>query len=97
MIKTVALLYQDKKQGLKFLEDSILKGQQYTYNKTNESARVAYSEDDIVEYILCKCDMQSVMDRFCGYHLSNYIVTDPNEYYHGEPLMFIVSRIRSVV
>lgn len=95
MIQTTALLYQDKKQGLKFLE-GLLEGRQHTYNKIRETATLTYSEDDVVEYILCKCDLQSVMDRFCGYYLSNYIVTDPNEYYHGEPLMFIVSRIRGV-
>lgn len=95
--ESVALLYKDKKQGEHFLKTKILAGQEnFTYNGKEGSARVYYSKDTTVEYILCECDMNSVMRRFCGMHLSGYIVTDPNEMYHGEPLLFVATRVRKV-
>lgn len=91
----VALLYKDKKQGTDFLKTKILGGvENFAYNGKESSAIVFYSENHITEYILCECEMNAVMRRFCGIHLSGYIVTDPNEHYYGEPLLFVASRLR---
>lgn len=95
--ESIALLYKDKKQGEHFLKTKILAGQEnFAYNGKEGSARVYYSKDTTVQYILCECDMNSAMRRFCGMHLSGYIVTDPDEMYHGEPLLFVASRVRKV-
>jgi hypothetical protein len=91
----VALLYKDRKQGQLFLKSKILQwSDNFAYNKKDGVTRVYSPDGNIVEYILCQCDMNSVMRRFCGMHLSNYTVTDPYQAYDGEPLLFVASRVR---
>lgn len=99
MIKErIALLYKDKEQGKQFMWDKFLEGEIISYD-TLYGRAIVWEDKDMtsgVEYILCECTPEQVRRRFCGMHLSGYIVTDPDEMYHGEPLLFVASRVRKV-